>query len=153
MFEESKTKSFTKMSIFYNAGYVSHYKRPVVFVTNNAKVRSECSERVVGYFRFGIRDNRKESRFAGIRKANKSNVSEQFKLKNLPAFQSGFTWLSKFRSLMSRRLEMVITLPASATFEEYSGFSVFSNFKMYFFGFCVFGDSSREGLLYKCLYL
>src|SRR2546423_15643550 len=62
------------MRAFDEAGDVGDDKRLIIIGTDDAEVRNESGERIVGDLRLRGADDRDEGRFAGVRKSDDADV-------------------------------------------------------------------------------
>ena len=72
------TESRALRCSFDQAGDIGDNKGPKIAEVDNAKVWLQSSKRVVGDFRLCGGDNADQRRLSGIRKADESDVGEQF---------------------------------------------------------------------------
>ena len=84
----------------------------------DAKIRRDGREWIIGNFRRCIRDNRKECRFASVRKANETDIGKKFELK----FSiKRFAWVAKLGNLwrLARRAaEVPVAIAAIAAVSD-----------------------------------
>src|SRR5947209_3849730 len=81
----SSTRAATLGRAFDHTRYVGEHEL-VVLETDDAEVRFECRERIVGDLRFRRAHCRDECGLAGVRKADERGVREQLQLEAKPAF-------------------------------------------------------------------
>ena len=80
----------------------------------DAEVRLEGRERVVGDLRRGRGEGGEERRLAGVRQADEADVGDQPELEPEPALLAGLALLGVLRRLVGGRLEVGVAEPAAA---------------------------------------
>src|SRR5262245_34772870 len=81
---------------------------------DNAELRVERSERIVGDLRFRGRNSGKQGRFAGIGKAKQAGIGNEFQPEPQPAFLAGLARIGATGRAIGRRLEMSVAKTAIA---------------------------------------
>src|ERR1043165_58053 len=97
----------------------------MITIRNDAEIGNKRGESVRCNLRLRCAHYREQSRFSCIRKTNKSDIGEQFKLEDFPTFFTVLTILRVHRRLLGRCCKMGIALPAPSAFAENLFLSVF----------------------------
>ena len=74
--QETKPDAFAKVCAFYNTGNIGHDKGSTITIRYNSEIWNKCCKSIISDFRFCSAYNRKQSRFSGIRKTNKTNIGK-----------------------------------------------------------------------------
>ena len=116
MSQEPKAKSFAFRSAFNDARNVRHHEGSKIPVGNDAQVRCEGGEGIIGDLRFGCRENRKQGGFPRIGKAHEPDICQQLQFDEYIAFFAFFSALGEPWSLPRGALEVHIAQTSAATF-------------------------------------
>jgi hypothetical protein len=129
MLQEAMAQAFPFMRSFNNARYIGYHKTAVITVLHHTQVGFQGGERIIGYFGFGGRNNRKQGALASIRKTDQTNIGQQLQFQYHPFLTSGFTGLGIIGGLIYRGGEMGIAQPSPATGKQDLFFPITGNFE------------------------
>eukprot|EP00767_Chilomastix_cuspidata_P008229 gnl/Chilomastix_cuspidata/9372.p2 GENE.gnl/Chilomastix_cuspidata/9372~~gnl/Chilomastix_cuspidata/9372.p2 ORF type:complete len:167 (+),score=4.97 gnl/Chilomastix_cuspidata/9372:633-1133(+) len=113
------------MSAFYQAGYISNYKRFPKTWIHNANIGYQSCKRIIGYFWSCSGYPADQSRFPCIWKTNNTNICQKFKLKKKIQFHPVFSRLTEPRSSVCGCSKKLIPFSSTASSRHYKDF-VFS---------------------------
>jgi hypothetical protein len=91
---------------------------------DQAKIRGEGSEGVVGDFRLCATEDAKEGRLTDVREADEADVSQEFKFEDNLVLFAWQTGLSEAWDLSRRGSEVGVTPAAPATFAQNEGLRI-----------------------------
>ena len=98
-------------------------------VGDDAEVRDECREGVVGYFGFGGGDDGEECGFAGVRESDESDVGEDFEFEDGGELDAVFARLREAWCLECRGAEVPVAEASPSAFGEDFLFAVLGDFE------------------------
>ena len=112
--EELVSQSLPAMRAFDQAGDVRDDKAAFVAQADDAEVRDECGEWVIGDLRTRRGDARDQRRLAGIGKADQAHIGQQLQLEAEELLLAGFSRLDLAGRAVGRRREMGVADAATA---------------------------------------
>src|ERR1019366_4147575 len=122
--QEAVAEAVSLVRALDESGDVGNDEGLVVVRADNAEVRDQGGEGIVGDLRFGRADHGDQRRFAGVRKTDQTDVSDQLQFDGELALFAGVAILREPRRLARGGGEVLIAPPAAPTFGDKNALAV-----------------------------
>ena len=127
MSQEPQSESLTLTCSLDDARYVSHNKRLVVVVGNDAETWLKGGKRIIGNLRTRTGECRQQCGLTSVGETNKTNIGKELQLHDDGTLLHRLARLCEARCLIGGRTELEVAQSTPTTFQQYHLLSVVSD--------------------------